>query len=198
MAKDSGTVTIPELRMARINVRIKGVTPLITHRFSEDVLEKMAAEQQGAAKVKKPPRQPEAECEAACYRTPEGRYGFPAAGVKKAMVTAGQRFAGEKGTELYGAFSIPVELLELECGAPHMREDRVVLGGMSRTSSIAYRPEFTPWAAVVPLLFNADFISADQLVNLLRLAGFSVGIGDWRVEKKGSFGQFEVAEVKGS
>ena len=196
MAKDNGTVTIPALRMARINVRIKGVTPLITHRFSEDVLEKMAAEQQGAAKVKKPPRDPEAECASACYRTPEGRYGFPAAGVKKAMVTAGQRFAGEKGTELYGAFSIPVELLELECGAPRMREDRVVLGGMSRTSSIAYRPEFTPWETVVPLLFNADFISADQLVNLLRLAGFSVGIGDWRVEKKGSFGQFEVAEVK--
>ena len=198
MAKDNGTVTIPELRIERMTVRIKGITPLITHRFSEEVLEKMAAEQQGAAKVKKPPRNPQAEFEAACYRTPDGGYGFPAAGVKKAMVSAGQRFAGEKGTELYGAFTIPLELLELECGAPHMREDRVVLGGMSRTSSIAYRPEFTPWASTFPIRFNASFITPASLINLLRLAGESVGIGDWRVEKKGSFGQFEVVEVVAS
>lgn len=194
-SSDTSTVFIPELRMARINVRVKGVTPLITHRFSEDVMEKMARDQQGEAKVKKPPRNPQAEFEAACYRTPEGGYGFPAAGVKKAMVTAGQRFAGEKGTELYGAFSIPVELLELECGEPRMREDRVVLSGMSRTSSIAYRPAFFPWGMVIPVFFNADFITAGSLVNLLRLAGQSVGIGDWRVEKKGSFGQFDVEEM---
>lgn len=189
-------IEIPQLRMARIEVRIQGLTPLITHRFSEDVMQKMADDQQGKAKVKKAPRNPQAEFEAACYRTPGGRYGFPAAGVKKAMVTAGQRFAGERGTELYGAFSIPVELLTLECSEPRMREDRVVLSGMSRTSSIAYRPEFMPWAATIPLTFNADFITADQLVNLLRLAGFSVGLGDWRVEKKGSFGQFEIASVE--
>lgn len=195
MAKD-GTVTIPALHMERISVRIKGVTPLITHRFSEEAQRGIEGGQSGDAKLKKPPRNPQAEFEAACYRTPEGGYGFPAAGVKKAMVSAGQRFAGEKGTELYGAFVIPLELLELECGAPRMRTDRVVLSGMSRTSSLAYRPEFTPWASTFPILFNADFITPASLVNLLRLAGQSVGIGDWRLEKKGSFGLFEVDEVK--
>jgi len=194
--KSKGGIVIPELNMARFDVHVEGITPLITHRFSEEVMQKMQSDQSGAAKVKKPPRNPEAEFHAAYYRTPSGGYGFPAIGMKKAMVSAGQRFAGERGTELFGSFTIPIELLELITGEPHMREDRVVLSGMSRTSSIAYRPEFYPWETIIPIELNADFITSDQVVNLIRLAGFSVGIGDWRVEKKGSFGQFRVLSVK--
>ena len=76
-----------------------------------------------------------------------------------------------------------------------MRSDRVVLSGMSRTSSIAYRPMYEDWGMDVPIWINAGFVSPDQIVNLLNIAGFGVGIGDWRVEKKGTFGQFEVARV---
>lgn len=189
------TITISAIAIARMRVQIVGTTPLITHRFSEQAIEDIRKRQGDAAKLKKAARDPEAEFRAACYRTRDGHYGFPAVGVKRAMVAAGQRFADEKGTELNGAFSIPDEMLELAADEPRMRCDRVVLSGMSRTSSVAYRPEFYPWSIRVPIQWNEGFISADQLLNLLQLAGFSVGIGDWRVEKKGSFGQFRLGEV---
>ncbi len=195
--KTEKSVEIPAIELVTIHVRIKGLTALITHRFGEDVQKSIEAAQSGAAKTKKPPRDPKAEFRSACYMLPDGRYGFPAAGIKRAMVSAGQRFADERGTELMGMFSIPAELLPLIAGEPKMRSDRVVLSGMSRTSSIAYRPAFDPWAIDVPLRFVTGFITPDQIVNLLRVAGFSVGIGDWRVEKKGSFGQFVIEEVRG-
>lgn len=192
---ESFTIKIPEIKTAHLVANIKGLTPLITNRFSERAIDGIEGKQSGEAKLKKEPRHPEEEFRAACYLTAMGTYGFPAAGVKRAMVTAGQRFAGEKATELYGIFNIPVEMLEIETEAntgPHMRRDRVVLAGIGRTTDIRYRPEFYPWSMRIPLQYNQGFISPDQLINLLRIAGFSVGLGEWRVDKKGSFGQFEI------
>ena len=40
--------------------------------------------------------------------------------------------------------------------------------------------------------FNADVISLDSLITLINLGGFACGIGDWRMEKSGQFGMFEV------
>lgn len=190
-------VQIPQLRRVFIEARIKGVTPLICHRYSETNLQSMQDAQGGAAKTKKPPRDPEREFQEAQYHLPNGDHGFPAIGIKKSMVLAGQRFADEKGTELYGALTIPGEYLAIESpNPPKMRTDRVVLSGASRTASIAYRPEYWPWEIAVPISFNATFISLDQVINLLSIAGFSVGIGDWRVDKKGNFGTWEVVDVR--
>jgi len=35
-------------------------------------------------------------------------------------------------------------------------------------------------------------ISDEQVVNLVNTAGFGVGIGEWRIEKKGEHGTFHV------
>lgn len=196
-SKSETDILIPEIKTAFIQVRISGTTALICHRFSEESQQAIEARQQGEAKIKKPPRNPEQECAAACYRNTDGDYAFPASGIKRAIVTAGQRFAGEKSTELNGVLNIPQELIPIIGDSPRMRADRVVLSGPSRVSSIAYRPEFLHWAMVVPIAYVDNFISADQIINLLRIAGFSVGIGDWRVEKKGWAGQFIVDGVVG-
>jgi hypothetical protein len=191
-------IAIPALHVVQLNVRIQGLTPLLCHRFGDSALRQIEAGQQQAAKVKKAARDPRAEFQESIYYTTDGHPAFPAVGIKRAMVSAGSRFAGERSTELLGAFSLPTELIEIDSpNEPAMRSDRVVLSGIGRVSSIAYRAQFQPWSMLVPLLINADFLSADQAVNLLRLAGFSVGIGDWRPEKKGSFGQFQVSGIEG-
>jgi hypothetical protein len=192
-------LVIPKRNQQTFQVRIVGMTPLITHRFGEDAIAEIERSQQGQARDKKPPRDPEREFEQAQYvleRDAEGkpiRWGFPAAGIKLAMTIAGQREAGEKRTELMGRLSIPAEFLEIITPTPPIkRTDRVRLSGMSGVTSLAYRPEFSPWSMIVPVRFNANSISLDQVVNILDLAGSSVGIGDWRVDKKGVHGQFEV------
>ena len=114
MAVKENTISIPKLEKEYITVTIRGVTPLIVHRFSLSVQRAIEEAQQGAAKLKKAPRTPDKEFDEAIYRTADGGHGFPAIGVKKAMVTAGQRFGDEKGTELFGSFSIPVELLRID------------------------------------------------------------------------------------
>jgi hypothetical protein len=72
-----------------------------------------------------------------------------------------------------------------------MVEDNVRLGG--KTADLRYRPYFSGWSILLKITHNANVITQEQVVNLLNLAGFSVGIGDWRPEKDGNAGRFHVA-----
>lgn len=208
----SQAIELPEPKLVRLEARIRGLTPLIVHKFADEEMEKIENKQQGGAKGTRPPRSPQTEYEAARYLLPDGRHAFPAIGLKLAMANAGYRFCDEKNTvTIKGAISIPADLLEIEPGEgatirptvngkakegdwPIMRSDRVVLKG--GVASIAYRPAYFPWEMTVPIVFDADFFTTDRVLNFLVKAGSSVGIGDWRVEKDGTFGQFQLVSAR--
>ena len=142
------------------------------------------------AKTAKDAKDPQRDYEEAFYRLPDGKPGFPTIAFKQAAVSAGGRFSdGLKMTELRGAFFIDGELAEIN-GEPSMREDMVRVG--MGTADIRYRPEFKAWKVTLPIKYNADKISLEQLVNLFNLAGFGVGVGEWRPEKDGQYGMFHV------
>lgn len=187
-------IEIPAPSILQAFVEIVGVTPLITNRPSPEAFAAMEAKQQKKAVTPREARDPNQEFLAAQYRDDENRCCFPAAGVKKAMVHAGGRFTEAAMTHLRGAINIADDLLPILAPAPSMRRDLVRLVGGKR--SLAYRPQFWPWRLDIPVTYNAGVISLEQVVNLLTVAGFSVGIGDWRVEKNGIYGQFRVGEVR--
>lgn len=193
-AKQAKTIEIPEIKLARMIVHIEGQTALITHRFGERALGQIESKQQKVAKLAREARDPKAEFMDALYVIDEESnvYGFPASGIKKALVYAGGRFADEKMTELRGVINIEGDLLPIEGSRPVMRRDAVKIDG-GRTSSIAYRPMFLPWRISVPVVYISTMISEAQVLNLFNIAGFTIGIGDWRPERNGTFGQFSVA-----
>jgi hypothetical protein len=188
-------VEIPAPDLKQMTVTIKGVTPLITNRFGDLAMAAMEAAQQRKAKVAKAARDPKAEFEDAVYRADDG-FGFPAAGIKKAMVVSGGRFADEHMTKLRGLINILGDILPIRGAKPLMRKDRVRLA--SGTTSVAYRPMFMPWEIDIPLMFNATMIGEAQVLNLLSIAGFATGIGCWRPECNGVFGQFTLVGGRAS
>lgn len=198
-AKPSGNGTKRELKLplpefTTFRVRLEGTTPLITDSFSEDAKRKLAESQSGAAKQKPAPRDPNREFENSAYRTPDGGYGIPKLAFRKAIQTGAMRMTDVKGTEALAAFQIdtPDELLPLECEAPTMRTDHVVRMGRG---NLAYRAEFFPWAVVLPVKLDEEVVSLDQFIHILAKAGMGVGIGNWRPEKKGDNGLWQVVAV---
>lgn len=201
-AVDETVITIQPLRIQRIVIPIKGTQPLITNKFSDEAAEKLAGSQTGPQiKAAKTPRQPEQEFLAARYvlhADPTGAVdldicGFPAAGIKKAMVAAAMRVTEAKGTWVRAVLNVEGEngtgLVAITSGAPKMQTDHVVQAGRG---NLRYRPVFWPWSMDVAITFNTDQIKAQDVVNLIQQAGFSIGIGDWRPEKNGQYGTFEV------
>lgn len=198
MAEEAKRVQIPEFRRSRVNIRIKGDTPLIVNRFG-DLPMAAIEEAQGpktGVKMPLPPRVPMAEAEDKLYRLRHDteRFGFPAGGIKLALVNAGYRMADETMTVLKACVQIKAEFIEIESPNPwRMRKDMVKLQG--RTATLAYRPEFWTWEMNVPVSFVPWKLSLEQVVSLFEMAGDGIGIGDWRPEKDGVFGQFSVLKA---
>ena len=191
--KTEKVIEIPQIQLARTVVGIVGTTPLLTNRFSERARQSIEDKQGHAPKGPREARDPDAEFHDAMHLIADGVYGFPANGLKKALVAAGGRFADEKMTMLRGVVNIAVSHVPIEGPAPTMRTDPVRLNGGK--FSLAYRPQFFPWAMHVPIVFNSAIISEGQILNLFQIAGFSVGIGAWRPESNGVFGQFTLEDA---
>lgn len=123
------------------------------------------------------------------------RFGFPASGVKKAMVSAGRNFKGIKMTELKGRFFVMGRFIEIE-GKPEREEFWRRIGGKgpgTGTPDIGVRAVFPKWQAKVHIRYLANMISGDSVGNLLAAAGISVGLGENRPEKSGdTFGTWHI------
>jgi hypothetical protein len=196
-----------EIQIARIGtetvrVPILGTMPLIVSNFSEKAKRQMLDAQQGR-KSPKQARDPEAEYQAAFYRTKDG-YGFPVTAFKQATVGAA-RFYGKdvRMTELRQFLFMRGELSENDrqalveiVGTPRMREDVVRLGGVSRSADLRYRPEFPEWSTVLEVTYVKSSLSRDSVLSLIDAGGMGIGVGEWRPEHKGEFGTYQIDPSK--
>lgn len=186
------TVTIPSISLRTVEVTLAGDSPLIMHKWSKKAKEEMLAKQMKAATKGKEAKDPQRDYEESIYYHPDGGYGFPSVAFKAAAVSA-CRFADAKMTFARGAFHIDGEMAHIE-GEPQMREDMVRVG--MGVADIRYRAEFSEWRAVFRMTYNTRALSEEQILNLFNLAGFGVGVGEWRPEKDGPYGRFHIDSIK--
>lgn len=207
-------VMIRPLNLKVFNVGIEQLNPLVEHRFAEKARKEMIGKQMGTLPAKKKDkRDPKAEFEASLHIIQSGKFtyksndelglgeveftgkiGFPAYGIKAAIVAAARNVDDLPMTLLRGAMFIrgdENDLVEIEYQKLFMREDIVTIG--RGITDLRYRPDIRGWKAKLQIEYNADVLSADQIVNLLEIAGFSVGLGEMRPGKTGgTYGRFKV------
>jgi len=146
----------------KITFRIKGLSPLIMHKWSEKAKREMLDKQQKKT-VKKGLREPEVMTDS-----------------RSSFFVMGE-YCVEDQRDL-----VPVT------GELSMREDMVRLNGA--TSDLRYRGQVSDWEAELDIIYNPISMSPNYLTDMLKIAGFGVGIGEWRPDKDGIFGRFEVRE----
>lgn len=196
-------ILLPELKRSTVRIKIVGDSPLIVHRWSEKAKKEILDKQMKKAKQGRDAKDPWQDYADSLYwlspqpsaadLTPEsiksGKFGFPTVAFKAAAVRAATD-AGMKMTDTRRAFHIEGEFVTIE-GVPSMREDMVRIG--MGTADIRYRGQFEKWSVVLTINYNATAMSLEQIINLFEIAGFGVGVGEWRPEKNGSNGRFHVA-----
>ena len=213
-------VEIKALDIREIPIRIVGDTPLIVHAWSEKAKRMMLEAQMKSTKTKgKEIRRPAVDFIGSLYwleGEPEitdkttddeakelfakavangAKWGFPVTAIKQAANSAAYRLSWVKNQmALRGAYFLKTpygEYAEIQSSMPKMREDMCKIG--MGTADLRYRGEFSPWYMDLILEYNASSdLTLEQIMNCINAGGYTVGIGEWRVEKDGTFGKFHI------
>lgn len=219
--KSQEVIEIRPLDIQKFTVRVVGTTPLIMHKWSEKAKRQMLEAQTGTAKgKKKEARNPEQDFLDTMYVLSEEdkqkmkgissveefeeavaggmRFGFPATAFKQSAISAAYRLGWSKDKmSLRGVFYIDANddgLVEIKSDVPIMREDMVKVG--MGTADLRYRAEFRNWYADLTISYNANGqYSLENILNMLNAAGYVCGVGEWRPERDGQNGMFQVAGV---
>lgn len=187
---------IDPIETERVRVPIVGLTPLIVHRFSEKAKKQMLDNMQGK-KTPKKKKDPAGEFEGSFYRFEDGKPGFPILGFKAATVSAARFY--DKSVSMAslrqllffrGQFGVDGVALAPLTGEATMREDVVRVGNGG--SDLRYRAEFREWSSELDITYVKSALSTESVLSLVNAGGLGVGVGDWRPEKKGDHGMFQV------
>ena len=188
-------ITLKPIARRKMTFGIKGTSPLIMHQWSEKAKREMREKQQDGKKTKgREKRVPADEAKAATYTTADGEIGIPGMAFKSALVSAAHKDIGIEKTLVRKALFLvttdPDKVLPITGSEPTVREDMVRVGMGS--ADLRYRPEFVEWQCLIELEVDSELLQRDDVLALVDRAGFGVGICEWRPEKGGEYGRFEI------
>ena len=214
--KTAEIIQIKPLDIRTVPIRIVGDSPLIVHAWSAKAKRQMLEAQMKTTKMKgKEIRNPVADFIGSLYwltdmpeeETEEGfikavengaKFGFPVTAIKQAANSSAYRLGWVKNQmSLRGSYFLKTEygeMAEIKGSIPEMREDMCKIG--MGTADLRYRGEFKTWYMNMVLEYNASSdLTLEQIVNCINAGGYCCGIGEWRVEKDGTFGKFHIETI---
>lgn len=186
--------------MKTFDVEIRGITALLIHRFGED-----AEQAKKTRRIETERRDPLDEATKNAYIAPDGTYYFSAFSIPNAMGNAGSshKATGTRKTLRYvvpSAVRMTTDTVTILNGnGPAKKfevDSRPVTIPATKGRVMRHRPRFDQWGARFELLVDDQLLSPDMAHQLLSEAGQSIGIGDFRPEKRGPFGRFMVTAWK--
>jgi len=187
--------------MKTIDVEIRGNTPLLIHRFAEQ-----AEQGKATRRVMVDSSNPRDEATKNAYVASDGTYYFNAFSIPATMANAGvnHKMRGSRKTLKFivpSAVRVDTDTITIlgEDGkpAPNFEVDgRPVTIPATKGRVMRYRPRFDKWGAKFRLILNDQMLSSEDAHRLLNEAGESMGIGDFRPEKRGPFGTFRVTSFR--
>lgn len=215
-------VTVQPLNVQSIRFKLVGISPLVTQpmgsKARQEMLEKQTGKKKGGSREL---RCPEAEFLDALYwvkgeppkpkvidgiptldpklvakAIKEGVFGVPLAGFRNAMISA-CRNSSMKMTQASQCLFVTGKhpTYAIIDGTPEMDNRIVRIGkGKNKTPMERFRPMFFPWSTDITIDFDRNIMSPDEVVNLLNIAGFYVGICEGRAERSSlGWGRWKIA-----
>lgn len=183
--------------MKTIAVQIEGLTPLLIHRFTEQ-----SEQAKKTRRVEVVTRDPREEATRHAYVAKDGTFYFSAFSIPSCMGAAGANHKAT-GTRKTLRFVVPsavrttsdtITITNGDGGPAKSFEvdSRPVTIPATKGRIMRHRPRFDTWGARFELTINDDLLDPATAHVLLQEAGLSIGIGDFRPEKRGPFGTFRV------
>lgn len=174
-----------------VTFKIKGTSPLLCHNPAGSL------KRGGEAKKGKEIPTPEVEAEVACYRNDGGDFMFPSIGMRSAILSASRSFKKGRSSAFYAVSHIEMkdEFVTITNGNGKKatsyeidtRRAVVMKSGVLRS-----RPKFVNWGCQFSIIYDPALVSEKEILTYAEEAGQKIGIGDYRPQRGGWFGRFEI------
>jgi len=178
--------------MKTIKVELKGTSPILMNSPSS-----MIEDQTQTLKQKTSKGNMEKDAEKLAYRTKKGELYIPAEALKGCLI-------GAASYKKFGKFAAK----PIIAGGVHIQPREVLLGTkkyeldirtvvIQRARVVKARPMIDNWKCSFDLVYDESLIPhAEDIKLILEDAGKRVGLLDFRPQKTGSFGMFEISQWK--
>lgn len=193
-----GEATNQHKSMKTYIAHIAGTTPLLQHRFTEQNEQEAATRKMLVARGT-----PREEADKVAYRAGNGHFYLPGAAIARLLREAGSNHK-LKGTRRSAKFVVPAAILVVEDAITLLNgegmepvnsfevDSRPVTIPATKGRIMRHRPRFDAWSAKLTLRINENLLPPDFVHRLLVEGGQQIGVGDFRPEKGGPFGTFNV------
>lgn len=199
-APEASTINIAPIRTETVTLAVRGTAPLIINRLAEKAQQQLllpAPRKTAVEKATTLKHDPIQEFNSSAYileDPEEATYlGITSASFKKAMMGAAIRLPGAKKTEIAQLVRVEGYLTGV-FGIPEVLSAIVRSADMAKTPDVRTRCIIPEWCAVVRLTYVVPILTRTSVVNLLAAAGQINGVGDWRIERGGWCGSFELTD----
>lgn len=183
--------------MPIVSVTIKGLAPLLQHRFAE------VSEQDTATRSQFVNRgTPREQAELACYRDNGDLCYFPGQAISRMLREAGgsHKMKGSRKSVKYivpAAVIVPEEVIHIcdltgKAVKDFEVDSRPVTIPATKGRIMRHRPRWDVWTAKFVLEIDDTVLPTELIHQLLEEGGRRIGVGDFRPEKGGPFGRFEI------
>lgn len=187
--------------MQRIEITLRGSTPLLMNRLSDETLLALHMKEKRKFSACRLPRE---EAALKLYQQENGEPYVPVENLMACLIAAGVfiRLDGKRQLSTKNSTLLP-SFLSIEnrfCpvlgtnGNPaswevDMRQGRNPNGG---EAVCIIRPRFDQWSLKLSVLAALDSISESTIRQLVDIAGANIGLCDFRPQRRGIFGTFRV------
>ncbi len=186
--------------MKLIEVTIEGVSPLLQHRWSDEA--EASVSDTGTRKIHIVRGTPREEAEKVCYRTSDGELYLSATAIHRMLIEAGGSHK-QKGSRKSMKYVIPAAVLmttdviilhdnEGNALTDYEVDSRPVVIPSTKGRIMRHRPRLDEWWATFSIRVNEELVAVEMVRQLLNEGGMRLGVGDFRPQKFGPFGTFDV------
>lgn len=179
-----------------LSITIRGVTPLLMNRFTDEAQLTASAATRGTFVGDRGTGMEQAGKR--LYLGEDGKIGIPQPNVLRMLVDAGKFFKNGR-TKIttqasslitscvdVGGFFLPID------HAGWKVDTRPVRIPATGGRILCHRPMFEVWALPFDVELDTEEISENLLREIVDKAGRAIGLGDFRPDRKGPFGKFVV------
>lgn len=192
MAKKVVEIKTSPIKVETMTVRIKGESPLLMEKFSDRTRQQLVNVITGKGREKNKNRDLNVEVQEKIHKLPNGKPGLPCTAFKRAMVEASVYVEGMDKKRVRGSVYVIGDLTPLKYKKMTVHKCLGRDAGINRAPREIWRPQFHDWECELSIRYNAAQVTPNNIVELLKVSGFSMGVGGWRPQCDGSFGMFNV------